>query len=293
MPNFDSFERLLRQSLTEPGSRFECAQAIAELEDSKRPRFAREKSRDQIEGWLFRAESSLHIFLPDDTSFSSSDDNRSGKDLIGNNSSTAVELKSPDGKTDANPGTSTISWAVGDDSNLLSKKMTSTMKERRLIWLNRSASEAERLERIDSSKLDLAVWLERYFEERLGVGKAVPTRMRHFAYCVSVGLTKLPEIKASLQNSTVDLPLLLVADWDEGFKRYEQAFAPYEEVVTTSIVRDAQTHRVTVTMKGSATGRGCRLYPHYKNTYRARGEAVPASCWAATPCFHVWIDRSS
>ncbi len=268
----------------------ECSREMASLDNEKRPTFARDKNQIELHDWLVLARKSVREFLPSDSTFITSDDNRVGKDILGAETGTSVELKSPDGKTDGNVGLSSIEWTLDDTVGELSGLMRDSMANRRQIYFDTGISERMRSAGIDKSKAELTSALRDYFSSRLTIGHSVPIRLSHFAYCVSVGVTKLPEIRDSFDSGRINLPVLLVADWHLGFRQYEQAFKPSEKIVTSQITEDGATKRLTVTLEGEESGRKCRLYPHFKNSYSQGDRKIPANCWVKTPCFHIWID---
>jgi hypothetical protein len=290
VPNFDQFERSFRRALAGSQTLKDAAADISRLADENRPTFARNKTRDEIEVWLSTAKARLRHFLPNDDYFLTSDDNLSGKDLLGKTSKTSVELKSPDGKTDANTGVSSIEWALDDRTSDLTRIMKDSMVQRRKLWFDLSSNTERLAVEIDRSKRDQNRSLHDYFSSRLRVNDPVPDRLRHFAACVSIGLTKLREVKSSYETNVFDPPLLLVANFVTGLEIYEQSFKNNEEIITLSISQPHDGGRVTITILGTESGVHCRLYPHYKNSFKSTMGIIPANNWVKTPCFHVWID---
>lgn len=289
MPNFDQFERLTRAALAREATIASCASEMSSTYDANRPTFARGKSALELEAWLGRAEAALRAMFVVDEEFVTSDDNRSGKDLIAVRSGTHIELKSPGGKTDANVGIRTIAWALGDSPRRLTELMRDSMIERRGLWVS-APTEGARDELIRESKRAQMRGMLAYLSSVLTPGDQTKEPLSHFARCVALGITKLSEIRSSLDNSSVAAPVLLVADWDVGLQRYEQTFSEHEKIVVKSISGNEETARVSVKLVGEKSGRICEIYPHYKNSHSRGNVRIPASAWVETACFHVWIE---
>jgi hypothetical protein len=291
MPNFDQFERLVRQALSvheRPVTPY--AAELSGVPQQERPTFARQLTRQELFGWLSRARKELVSMFPDGERFETSEDNRTGKDLVALPSGREIELKSPDGKTDANVGIKQIAWAVGDAvDDSLSQIMVGNMNKRIAIW--RTMSGAQRDKAIRNSKEQQRQALLQYFSERLTVGTIVEDRLAHFAWAVSVGLTKADEVVASFNSTDYRAPLLLCADVKRGLAVYEQSFKRGEQVVVEKIASDELSSRVLVLLRGKQSRQSCTIYPHYKNSFRDSEIVIPADNWVKTPCFHIWIGR--
>lgn len=283
MPDFDSFERIFKSAMAGDMSISLAAQMISTLPSEKQVAIVKRRDEQEVADFLVRGQNALLSFFEHKPKFSSSDNNRQGKDLFDEVSGTQIELKSGRLMTDANSGLSTISWAIRDDGAMISQIMKSGMIRRReLVLTNAGVLEIER------SKSETMNRLASFLGSQIGLGKA-PPRLDHFLRCVSVGLTKSAEITASFEaGNYVKRPLLLEADWRRGLVIYEKAFLPDEEIVVTSIER---THdRAQVIAKGTISSNTARIYPNYKNSWKMpNGARAAASNWVETPCFHVWI----
>lgn len=283
MPDFDSFERIFKSAVAGDLSTGQAAYLISNLPTDNQVAIVKGRDEQEVADFLARGQKALLSFFEHTPQFSSSDNNRHGKDLFDEVSGTQIELKSGRMMTDANSGLSTISWVISDDAGVISKIMRSGMIRRRELLLT-CADVSE----IESSKSETMDRLASFLDSQIGLGKASP-RLDHFLRCVSVGFTKSAEIKALFEmEKKVKRPLMLEADWQSGLVLYEKAFLPDEEIVVTRIER---THdRAQVVAKGSETSNTARIYPNYKNSWKMPdGTRAAASNWVETPCFHVWI----
>lgn len=291
MPNFDQFERVVRQALSvheRPVTPY--AAELSGIQEHERPIFARRLTKQELIDWLSRARMELASMFPDGERFETSEDNQTGKDLVAVPSGREIELKSPDGKTDANVGIKQIAWAlddVADDS--LTQIMVGNMNKRIAIW--HTMSSPQRDEAIRNSKEQQRKALLQYFNERLTVGQPAGDRLAHFAWAVSIGLTKADEVVASFNSNDYQAPLLLCADVKYGLAVYEQAFKRGERIVVEQLSSDKRSSRVSLLLRGKQSRQSCTIYPHYKNSFRDGETVIPAENWVKTPCFHVWIGR--
>ena len=289
MPDFDQFERVLRDVLAseDPGLDIpEAARAIARLPESNKVEVVKHQPVEAIEKFLWRAYNALRDHFPGPTKFEYSTNNQEGKDLLEVNSGQPVELKSGSAMTDANLGLAIVAWSLDGDLPALKVIMSESMKTRRSMALDRNVEDGA-IERNKSATMDR---LFEYFQELLVAGEPPPDRLEHLARCVSVGITTGREIQACFGDGTgVVLPLQLRADWEKGLVVYEKAFLPRERLVVERLERTGE--RAQVILRGVTSGRTATLYPNYKNSWKAPdGVKVPASNWVQTPCFHVWID---
>jgi hypothetical protein len=283
MPNFDGFERIFKSVMTSELSSEEGALKIAGLPDVEKVVLVKNKTKNEIQEFLQRALESLANFFPGEFSFSSSDNNKEGKDLLEVISNTPVELKSGSAMTDGNVGMASIEWALEDKTKSLSRAMSKAVNERKMLLRNQ-ASTSE----IQSSKnLEMDILYER-ISELVEVGPA-SDKLSHFVRCVSLGLTKGPEIQAAyLDAGNQANPLLLQAVWDSGLEEYEKAFDEDEIIEVVSI--DRTEKRVQMVLQGSKSRRIAKIYPHHRNSWTdVDGTKYPASNWASTGSCQVWI----
>lgn len=283
MPDFDSFERLFKSVMAADLSSEEGALKIARLPDVNKVGLVKGKPVDDLIAFLDRARASLLSFFPNGSQFTSTENNREGKDLFELKSRTHVELKSGQKMTDANSGLGTVAWALDDREGKLNSIMKSGQAERRALIL-RGKSGAQ----IEASKSKTMDDLAEFFSSKLSLGPA-PARLTHYFKSVAVGVTKEGEIRGTFgSEKSTEIPLLLEADWDAGLSLYEKAFLPAEEVQIVNLGRTGD--RAQIVGQGAKTGRQARLYPNFKNSWKApNGVKYEASNWVKTPCFHVWI----
>lgn len=225
----------------------------------------------------------MKSFFPGVRKFSTSDNNKAGKDLFEEISGTHVELKSGKLKTDGNCGLSTISWAIEDQESALREIFVSGTQKRRELALTGGS-----LAEVEVSKKETMDTLHNFFVSRLALGPASP-KFGHLFKCVASGFTKLPEIVSSFESPGVNkTPLMLEADWEQGLVLYNKLFLPDESIQIVEIER--KPLRFQITVAGAITGRSGRLYPNFKNSWAAPDHRkVPANYWAKSGSFHVWI----
>lgn len=284
MPNFDTFERLFKDVMSGAITIQEGALKIWRLPTENKVAAVKHKSIEELVSFLERALSKLLTYFPSGAQFTSSDNNRSGKDLFEVNSSTHVELKSGEEMTDSNSGLKIVSWALTDDANEISNVLKDGLNKRRQLLLTGATAL-----KIESSKSETMDRLSSVMKELLSVGPS-PPRLSHYIRCVADGITKGSEIKALfLAPKSFNPPLLLQIDWGTGLKEYVKSFMPGERI---DVVRLERTpNRVVVEAVGVESGRKATLYPNYKNSWRALdGRSFEASNWVKNPCFQVWVD---
>ena len=291
MPNFDRFERLTRQALSIHENPVQpYAAEMSQLPRDEMPSFARDLSSKEVIGWLARAREALASMFPEGERFYTSEDNSIGKDLVAHPSMVEIELKSPDGKTDANVGVKQIAWCLGDrDDDSLASIMVGNMNDRISRW--RTLAPNLREDEMTKSKESQRQELLRYFNQRLTVGEPAPPRLAHFAWAVSVGFTKSDEVIRTFGESLTKPPLLLCANFELGLTSYEQSFIRTEEIIVEKLSSEPATSRVQLLLRGKESGQTCVIYPHYKNSFHQGELTIPAKFWVKTPCFHVWIGR--
>jgi hypothetical protein len=284
MPNFDTFERVFKDVMSGAMAIQEGALKIWRLPAENKVAAVKNRSVEELVAFLGRALSQLLTYFPPGPLFTSSDNNRSGKDLFEVNSSTHVELKSGEEMTDSNSGLKIVSWALTDDSNEVSNVLKNGLNERRQLLLTGATAL-----RIETSKSETMDRLSSLMKELLSVGPS-PPRLSHYFRCVAVGVTKGSEIMAHfLAPSSLNPPLLLQIDWSIGLKEYEKSFTPSERIDVVRIERTLD--RVVLKAAGVESGRKATLYPNYKNSWKAHdGRSFEASNWVNNPCFHVWVD---
>jgi hypothetical protein len=284
MPDFDSFERIFKSVVGGEYSETVGAKKIFALEEVNKVMVVKGRSKAEIEEFLNRASTALRSFFPQGATFTSSDDNKEGKDLFETITKTHVELKSGTAMTDANSGLGIVSWATGDLKNQISKIMTEGMVERRQLAISGATSK-----KLDASKSATMDKLSDYLSQIVQVGPAT-AELTHYLKLVAAGVTNKKGIVDTFEkNERTTLPLLLEASWDLGLKLYTKAFLPDEEIIVTKIERTKD--RAQLLAQGVDSQRRAKIYPNFKNSWTSSdGTKVPANYWVKTPCFHVWIN---
>jgi len=284
MPNFDTFERLFKDVMSGAVTIQEGALRMWRLPDVNKVTAVKNRSVEELVAFLGRALTQLHTHFPPGARFTSSDNNRLGKDLLEVNSRTQIELKSGEEMTDANSGLAIVSWALSDDNGEISKVLKGGLDERRQLLL--TGASALTIEASKSATMDR---LSAIMNQLLSVGPS-PPRLSHYFRCIAIGITTADQIKALfLETSSLKQPLMLQIDCAIGIKEYEKSFAPSEGIDVVRVERTPD--RVIVEAVGVKSGRKATLYPNYKNSWKAPdGRKFEASNWVATPCFHVWVD---
>jgi hypothetical protein len=263
---------------------------MSRLPQDELPNFARNLSNQEIIGWLTRAREALVSMFPKGERFFTSENNSLGKDLVAQPSMVEIELKSPDGKTDANVGVKQIAWCFDDQADdILKSIMIGNMNQRISKW-RKLAPELRDGEMSKSKELQRQELL-RYFSQRVTVGEPAPPRLAHFAWAVSVGFTKSDEVIRTFGTTATKPPLLLCANLELGLKTYEQSFIRTEKVIVEKLSSEPATSRVQLLLRGRESGQTCLIYPHYKNSFHEGDLTIPAKFWVKTPCFHIWIGR--
>lgn len=297
MPNFDQFERLVRASMVSPVSGIaDFAIPLSDIEDSNRPRIFKNKSPQELERWVKVAHEKLRRIFGKEVEFSTTNVNIRGADLYIEDKNQWIELKTGS-VTDANPGISTISWAMGDDDDSeLSQIMSHSMIERRMM------AEAGDLNGVRSSQDNTMDKLENYFRERLTENELAPPFLCHYSRCVARCVTKKDESISFLNTPEAEwaTPRVFYANWKDGWNEISRPFDIDEDIIVTEIVRkishsgqrSLKVPRAQFRVKGVSSNRTALYYPNYKNSYKTLdGKRIEAKHWVRTACFHVWIDR--
>jgi len=284
LPDFDSFERIFKSVVAGEYAPKLGAKKILELDEVNKVMVVKGRSSSEVEAFLTRASGALRNFFPQGASFTSSDDNKEGKDLFEESTKTHVELKSGTSMTDANSGLKIVSWATRDLEGQISQIMSEGMLERRQLALS-DASDAS----IDASKSATMDSLFDHLKSIVKIGPATP-ELTHYLKLVAAGITNKKGIVDSFgKKKSTNFPLLLEASWDVGLKLYTKAFLPNEEIIVTKIERTKD--RAHLLAEGVDSKRRAKIYPNFKNSWTSpEGRKVPASYWVKNACFHVWVN---
>lgn len=283
MPDFDAFERCVKDAMLEGAAGIDaCAGCIGGLPQANIPKLFKGRTHEEIGDWLHKAHGSLRtLFAPKRPRFTSSDDNREGADLFEEHTQRRIELKTG-AVTDANAGLSTIAWTLTGDVGTLRRIMADSAVLRRELFM------ANDMEAIAASKEATTTALREYFASRLTVDRSAPSRLQHYIRCVAHGVTTLKECQSlyGIPESEWDKRLILHASWEHGWSSFSRPLGAQEDIRVHRIHVDA---RLTVEMRGSASGGTAIVYPHYKNSFKDARGTVPAEHWVRNPCFHVWL----
>lgn len=292
MANFDSFERLVRQSMVvTPGTLASVIREMSLIPKHQRPALFKKLDYTALEEWAELGRRFLRKWYGDAAVFETSENNLWGSDLRIPSTGQAVELKSGGPVTDGNPGISSIAWALGDTSSDLKAILSATMRDRRRAYLNGDYDEIAR------SKQETMSRARDYFRRHLTPGESAPARLQHYIRCVARGITTKTVIERLESAGDVMgvAPTIFHADLKVGWRREEHSFQNDEQILVQSVTLshpDAtpSTPRLTVMLRGEQSGRTAKIYPHYKNSWRTPdGQVVPAANWVRTACFHIWI----
>lgn len=264
---------------------------MATIPTSERPTLFRQLDHATLSDWVSRARRFLRLAYGDEVDFVSSRDNRWGADLQVLQTKQMIELKSGGPVTDANPGLSTVAWALEDSSNALRRIMSDSMKHRRQLYLDGDMTG------VLQSKKETMELLMAHFRRYVEVGKSAPPRLQHYVRCVALGITTKKEIEEldGRDDLWKSAPQILHADRDLGWRPEEHSFDQREAIVVDRLnLSDPSSKedvpRLTLILRGSLSGRTATMYPHYKNSYKLpSGGRIPARWWVQTACFHVWI----
>ena len=293
MPDFDTFERLIRRAMTKPSNEVPVLiDQLVAVPDANRPKIFKGKSSQNLEGWVLRAKGALADMYGPNAHFLTSSLNREGSDLTVVDTGEEIELKTGQ-VTDANVGISAMAWAMGDENNSeLREIMSKSMMNRRSLAL---AGDFDAVRLSQKQTMDS---LHLYFKQRLTVGSPAPPRLRIYAVAVARGFTKKKEIEALLGHPESEWAVrtILHAHWSNGWVQKTNLFYSEEEIVVDQVslkeaIRDNKIGRSQIRLRGSSSGRTALFYPNYKNAYRSKDKKVPAKYWVNTACFHIWIDR--
>lgn len=293
MPDFDGFERLVRQAMVaREGDVSGFATSFGSIPSANRPRQFKQISESEFTAWLIRSRNCLRAMYGSEVTFSTSDLNLAGADLQVIESGVQIELKTGV-VTDANLGVGTIAWAMGDsDRNELNDIMDGPelLKRRELAQNGRSAD-------VKASQEATMIALEAYFINRLSQCEDAPAKLAHLARCVARGITTQKDMQKLMHENEADwnAPDILHVNWANGWQKVEHLFSIGESIVVESIFRGSQDDerdtvgRAQVILEGSVSKQQAKIYPNYKNSYGKGNSRIEARNWVRTPCFHVWI----
>ena len=298
MPNFDSFERLVRRAMV--ASEDEIRLSLADfggIAPANRPRLFKRMSGCDFSDWLLCAHRFLRATYGEGAEFSTTDQNATGADLLVRESGVQIELKTG-AVTDANLGVGTIAWAMGDKAG--NKKLRDIMDGPEMMRRREFASEGK-LGEIQTSQEFTMRALEVYFRSRLAQGSEAPAILTHLVRCVARCITKQKDMRALLgkDESGWNAPDILHAHRETGWEKVTHPFQANEHIVVSSIFRPSHSlesetiGRAQVILEGQASKQKALIYPNYKNSHKnTDGTKINASHWVATPCFHVWIRQA-
>ena len=115
MPDFDAFERLIRQSMVvEEEAIRELVHEMAETPGENRPKLFKCRSVADLDAWVRRARTALADQFGVDARFATTHRNLEGSDLVLVGTDIEIELKTGQ-VTDANIGIKPMSWAFHDE----------------------------------------------------------------------------------------------------------------------------------------------------------------------------------
>lgn len=288
MPDFDSFERLIRRVMI--ADHGEIGQLVRDMEAiprENRPALFKDRSFVDLEQWVRRARQALAHQFGADVRFATTSLNLEGSDLMVIGSDIEIELKTGQ-ITDANIGIKPMAWALDDeDESCLYDIMSESMYERRAMghqgdYGGIRASQKRTMDRLHA-----------YLSERLEIGQPAPPRLAHYSRAVARGITKSVDIVPLLgkRESEWSVPRILQAKWRAGWVPRTNPFDPDEIIVVDSVSTGhggrSGIARVQARVRGLSSRRTALFYPNYKNSF----QGIAAGHWVRTPCFHVWIDK--
>ena len=286
MPDFDGFERSFKAALARDSDDVELfAREIAELPESQKVAVVKGRSEREVIDFLRRARFALRERFPENSRFTSSQNNMDENDLREEVTGTNIELKSGPQQTAANSGLSTISWALDDAQGKISDIMgIRSMTTRRRLYLSGDMAGVER------SKVETMNQLHSLFSSKVSAGSIPPAKLEHFVRCVGLGFTKLSAIKSRYAGNPLRSPLMLQANWVNGLEVYDSSYLPDESLVVSEVSRT--DGRAQIKIRGRDSGTETCLYPNYKNSWHSSNglETVPAENWVQTACFHIFIN---
>lgn len=231
MPNFDLFERMLILCLVGNTPIEQTAARIYALPNPQKVKIVKNKTKKEIADFLQKCISTLHNHFPENRSFSSSPNNRIGKDIFERTTSTHVEIKSGMSMTDANCGLTVVSWALNDDADFIKQNMTSGMNERRTIFASGGTAND-----IENSKIRQMDYLYAFLHNHLQCTDT--SRLCHFFKNISRGVTNGDAIIESYnKNGTRQPALMLMCDWEHGLIQYDKAFGENEIISIFAVDR--------------------------------------------------------
>ena len=286
MPDFDGFERSFKAALARDSEDVELfAREITALSESQKVAVVKGRSEGEVIDFLRRARFALRESFPENSQFTSSQNNMDENDLREEVTGTNIELKSGPLQTAANSGLSTISWALDDTQGKLSDIMGKrSMAIRRGLYLSGD------LAGVESSKVESMNQLYSLFSSKVSAGSIPPPKLEHFVRCVGLGFTKLSAIKSRYAGIPLRSPLMLQANWETGLEIYDSSYLPDEALVISEVSRTGG--RAQIKVRGRESGTETCLYPHYKNSWHSSNglQTVPAENWVKTACFHIFIN---
>lgn len=293
MPNFDRFERLVRQAMVARESDMSgFATLFGAIPTANQPRLFKGKSDDEFAAWLIRSRTCLRTLYGVEE-FSTSDQNAVGADIEVPELGIQIELKTG-AVTDANLGVGTIAWAMGDKSG--NKELRDIMDGPEMLK-RRNLAQNDRATEVRASQEATMIALEGYFRARISQRADAPSKLAHLVRCVARGITKQKDMREMMHKKESDwnAPDILHVNWQNGWEKVTHPFSDGEKIVIASIFRGSHdgssstVGRAQVILEGSVSKQQARIYPNYKNSYGKEGSRIPAGNWVATPCFHVWI----
>lgn len=291
MPNFDPFERLIRNAMVSQKDELgKFKSQFAAINSENRPQNFKNMSDSQFLNWLDFAHQYLRNRYGNNVNFVTSDENKFGSDIEIPATDIQIELKTG-AVTDANLGVGTIAWAMGDEKSNELKEIVNgkEMTKRRQLYV------AGKFDDIKESQERAMSDLLAYFRSRVTEKADAPHKLEHLSKCVARGITTLSEFKKllNIKESDWNSPVILHTSLERGWDIVSRVFQTDENLFIDRIFRSDQSQaipRAQVQIKGEKSNITAKIYPNYKNSHPGNGIRIPAKHWVKTPCFHVWID---
>ena len=233
MPNFDGFERLVRQAMVARESDMSgFATLFGAIPTANRPRLFKGKGNDEFAAWLIRSRTCLRTLYGVEE-FRTSDQNAVGADIEVPELGIQIELKTG-AVTDANLGVGTIAWAMGDKSG--NKELRDIMDGPEMLK-RRNLAQNDRATEVRASQEATMIALEGYFRARISQDADAPAKLAHLVRCVARGITKQKDMRDMMHKKESDwnAPDILHVNWQNGWEKVTHPFSDGEKIVIANI----------------------------------------------------------
>ncbi len=312
--NFDQFERSTRQILCLSSTRTkeykEQLEALYNMPEDRKPKFFKNLNQNELKEVFNKIRSEIETVNGKPLSLTTTDDNTDSYDFSDNNTGKIFELKLG-AITNANSGTQLIDWALGDETETISRILKDSAKERVALYEKDHTNE----EALMASREETALAVAKIISAAAPRGSQATDKLAHVARAVSYSITRHKDIAESYER------FMQYKTNPENFnfttKAQIEKFIYGKNLPTTILVKDnKQVETITYDnypledyeviksgvaennlnaffiLRGKESKMSVKVLQGYKNNGKTKdGRKIPAKFFVSHPAFYIWLYR--